>query len=134
MTKGLFGAPRPFVRPRIFIDREELEVNIRRVGPMGFSRPFSQSRDREVTEEDIEECMQSEAAHEFAKGVKKSIGVNTPEEVVEATESWCEGILQATTKPTNDPAEILPEKYIPPEAEIIEAEGEVVDTKELPEE
>jgi len=134
MPEGPLGLPRPMVRTKIFINREELDVSIRRVGPVGFSRPLSESSDGEVTEEDIQECMESRAAHKFAKGMQKNPWINSQEEVEEATRSWCEGILNSTTEPTNDPAELMGEEFVPPEAEIINVEGEVIDDQtELPE-
>jgi len=122
MTEGPLGLPRPLTKVKVTVSKEPLDVDVQFTGPLGGSRPFAQSADDEVTEEDIQECMESKAAHEFAKGMQKNIMVPM-DKVEEATRSWCEGILRATSKPTNDPAAILGEENIPPEAEVIDVEG-----------
>lgn len=48
---------------------------------------------------------------------------------VSATRAWCQGILEATKDPTQDPAEVLPNEFTPSEAiEFVPAEIEDVES------
>jgi len=125
MAEGPLGFPRVLTSLKVYVSKDPVDVSISAEGPMGFSRPFV-SAEGSVTEEDVQECMESRAAHDFARGMEKSPYLDD-EGVKDATESWCRGILQATSEPTNNPAEMLPPEFVPTEAEIIDIEGETVD-------
>jgi hypothetical protein len=115
MTKGPFGLTRRLVNLKIEVSEDPINVELKTRGPMGFSRPFVSSSSN-VAEERVDKCMESRGAHAFARGLSDNATTVRDDQVEEATRSWCRGILEATKEPTLDPAEVLPDEYIPPEA------------------
>lgn len=106
MIRGPFGAPRPKSRHILVFDPDRRTIRILNVGPMGFPRPFSKINP-EVEPERISECVMSESAARFGAG-SVTVGATTdiselsPEAQLEAldrAEKWCEGILDATSRP-----------------------------------
>lgn len=132
--EGPLGLPRPMTDIEVSVSTDPIDVKIEFKGPMGVSRPLARPpEEREVTEQDIQECLESRAAHDFARGLSRSFTVPN-DKIPQATRSWCQGILKSSTRPTNDPAEILPEEFDPEFGEIIdleELEGETADGEEV---
>jgi len=111
--EGPLGLPRPLANMEISVSTDPIDVDIQFKGPMGVSRPLARPpEERDVEEGDIQECLESKAAHEFAEGIESTSELSSTE-VSNATRSWCEEILKSATEPTNDPAEILPEEFQP---------------------
>ena len=116
--KGPLGLPRPLTKIKVSVDTEPIDVNIDFKGPMGVSRPLARPpEERDVEEGNIQECLESKAAHDFAEGIESTSELSSAE-ISSATRTWCEEILKSATEPTNDPAEILPDDFQPGDVDV----------------
>lgn len=80
-------------------------------GPLGGPRPLAQPNP--VSEEDIQQCVDSRAAEKYIEGLERRFGVEIPEERTEKLKrDWCSGILEFTSlEPTElDELEELPDE------------------------
>lgn len=102
MPKGPLGGPRPLSEYRIIIDPHEKRVDVYKVGPLGFPRPFAKNNPP-VGDDKVAECMMSEAGRSFGAGVvtrgaTTDISDLNPEgqqKALELAEKWCEGSKEA---------------------------------------
>lgn len=115
MPKGPLGGPRPFSSYRIIINPHKQDVYLVKVGPLGGPRPLAKDNPP-VSDEEVAECMLSDAGKRFGAGVVTNGQTTNVEELspearkraLELAEKWCRGTKESQAVKDIEEGEAIP--------------------------